>query len=116
MRRLSASLGGRQGRLILAQYPLTAYVNADEALAAIQTDASFACTARLADQALSAYVPVFAYEFNDEHAPEFFCRRSAIRMGPPTDRNCNTCFRQRISRTCRARWSNFAAVSDRWRK
>jgi para-nitrobenzyl esterase len=64
--------GGQAGPLILAQYPLTAYVNADEALAAIQTDASFACTARLADQALSAYVPVFAYEFNDEHAPEIF--------------------------------------------
>ena len=33
---------------------------------------SFACPARLADQALSNYVPVFAYEFNDENAPEIF--------------------------------------------
>ena len=47
-------------------------MNADEALAAIETDASFACPARLADQALSFYVPVFAYEFNDENAPEIF--------------------------------------------
>jgi para-nitrobenzyl esterase len=27
---------------------------------------------RLADQTLSFYVPVFAYEFNDENAPEIF--------------------------------------------
>jgi hypothetical protein len=58
--------------LVLAQYPLSNYVNADEALAAIQTDSTFACPARLADQALSNFVPVFAYEFNDQDAPEIF--------------------------------------------
>ena len=67
-----AEFGPQAGPLVLAQYPLGAYVNADEALAAIETDASFACPARLADQALSFYVPVFAYEFNDENAPEIF--------------------------------------------
>ena len=64
--------GPQAGPLILAQYPLAAYVDADEALAAIETDSSFSCTARLVNQALSAYVPVFAYEFTDEHAPEIF--------------------------------------------
>jgi hypothetical protein len=54
------------------QYPLTNYLNADEAIAAIETDFAFACPARLVDQALSRYVPVFAYEFNDEDAPEIF--------------------------------------------
>jgi para-nitrobenzyl esterase len=67
-----AEFGPQAGPLVLAQYPLGAYVNADEALAAIETDASFACPARLANQALSVYVPVFAYEFNDENAPEIF--------------------------------------------
>jgi para-nitrobenzyl esterase len=67
-----ANFGPQAGPLVLAQYPLSAYVNADEALAAIETDASFACPARLADQALSVHVPVFAYEFNDENAPEIF--------------------------------------------
>jgi para-nitrobenzyl esterase len=69
---LLAEFGPQAGPLVLAQYPLSAYVNADEALAAIETDASFACPARLADQALSFYVPVFSYEFNDENAPEIF--------------------------------------------
>ena len=69
---LVAEFGPQAGSLVLAQYPLGAYVNADEALAAIETDSSFACTARLVDQALASYVPVFAYEFKDETAPEIF--------------------------------------------
>jgi para-nitrobenzyl esterase len=69
---LLAEFGPQAGPLVLAQYPLGAYVDADEALAAVETDSSFACPARLADQALSFYVPVFAYEFNDENAPEIF--------------------------------------------
>ena len=64
--------GPQAGPLVLTKYPLRSYSNADEALAAIQTDALFACPARLADQALSLHVPVFAYEFNDEKAPEIF--------------------------------------------
>jgi para-nitrobenzyl esterase len=69
---LAATFGSEAGLLVFAQYPLSSYTNADEALAAIQTDSSFACPARLADQALSRFVPVFAYEFNDEDAPEIF--------------------------------------------
>jgi len=67
-----AAFGPQAGPLVLAQYPLTNYLNADEAIAAIVTDFAFACPARLVDQALSRYVPVFAYEFNDEDAPEIF--------------------------------------------
>jgi para-nitrobenzyl esterase len=69
---VSAAFGSKAGPFVLAQYPLSNYVNADEALAAIQTDSTFACPALLADQALSNYVPVFAYEFNDQDAPEIF--------------------------------------------
>jgi para-nitrobenzyl esterase len=67
-----AVFGPLVGPLVLAQYPLISYANAQKALAAIQTDSSFACPVRLADRALSFYVPVFAYEFNDEKAPEIF--------------------------------------------
>ena len=67
-----AAFGPQAGPLVLAQYPLTHYLNADEAIAAIGTDFGFACPARLVDQALSRYVPVFAYEFNDKDAPEIF--------------------------------------------
>jgi para-nitrobenzyl esterase len=55
---------------IAAQYPLSAYPSPAVALGAVGTDAIFACPALTADQSLSQYVPTFAYEFNDENAPE----------------------------------------------
>jgi para-nitrobenzyl esterase len=55
---------------IAAQYPLSDYSSPAVALGAVGTDAIFACPALSAEQALSAYVPTYAYEFNDAHAPE----------------------------------------------
>jgi para-nitrobenzyl esterase len=60
---------------ILGIYPLTNFpppagvVSAPLALGALGTDVVFACPARNAAQAVSAYVPTYAYEFNDENAP-----------------------------------------------
>ena len=58
--------------LVLAQYPLGNYASPDLAVGALGTDSIFSCPARAADQALSAQVPTFAYEFNDINAPEVF--------------------------------------------
>jgi para-nitrobenzyl esterase len=61
--------------LINTEYPLINYppppgvVSAPQALGALGTDVTFACTARNADLLLSQYVPTYAYEFNDENAP-----------------------------------------------
>jgi para-nitrobenzyl esterase len=55
---------------IAARYPLSAYPSADLALGAVGTDAIFACNARKVDQMASKYVPTYAYEFADEHAPQ----------------------------------------------
>jgi para-nitrobenzyl esterase len=38
----------------------------------VGTDAIFACPALSAQESLSRYVPTYAYEFNDENAPERF--------------------------------------------
>jgi para-nitrobenzyl esterase len=54
------------------QYPLSRYPSPPVALGAVATDALFACHALTAEQSLSRYVPVYAYEFNDENAPELF--------------------------------------------
>ena len=55
-----AEFGPQAGRLVLEQYPLNPNAPVAETLAAIQTDSSFACSARLADQLLSSVgVPVF---------------------------------------------------------
>jgi para-nitrobenzyl esterase len=58
--------------VIAAQYPLSAFPSASVALGAVGTDAIFACPALTIDQSVSKFVPTFAYEFNDENAPELF--------------------------------------------
>jgi len=58
--------------IIAAQYPLTAYSSPSVALGAVGTDAIFACPALSIDESVSRFVPTFAYEFNDENAPENF--------------------------------------------
>jgi para-nitrobenzyl esterase len=58
--------------IIAAEYPLSAFPSPSVALGAVGTDAIFACPARTIDQSVSQFVPTFAYEFNDENAPENF--------------------------------------------
>lgn len=69
---IAATFGGALAPSVIAHYPLSSYPSPDEAFAAAVTDPTFSCTARLADQLLSQSVPTFAYEFNDENAPELF--------------------------------------------
>jgi para-nitrobenzyl esterase len=65
---VSAAIAGA----IAAQYPLSRYPSPPVALGAIGTDAIFACHALTAEWSLARYVPTFAYEFNDENAPQLF--------------------------------------------
>jgi para-nitrobenzyl esterase len=58
--------------LVQAQYPGNSFPSYDQAVGALGTDAIFACTARFADELASAFVPTFAYEFNDGNAPQNF--------------------------------------------
>jgi para-nitrobenzyl esterase len=71
---ISSTLGvpAAVAAVIAAQYPLTAYASPPVALGAVGTDAIFACPALSIDQSLSRFVPTFAYEFNDQNAPEDF--------------------------------------------
>jgi para-nitrobenzyl esterase len=57
---------------IAAQYPLSAFASPAIALGAVGTDAIFACHAQTLDDSVSKFVPTYAYEFNDENAPELF--------------------------------------------
>ena len=56
---------------ILARYRLADYATPQLALDAVQTD-PLSCRSRNADQLLSKFVPVYAYEFNDRTAPFYF--------------------------------------------
>jgi para-nitrobenzyl esterase len=61
------------------QYPLSSYSSPAVALGAVGTDAIFACPALVAETDLSRYTPAYAYEFNDENAPN----RSLPSLGFP---------------------------------
>jgi para-nitrobenzyl esterase len=71
---ISSTLGvpAAVASVISAEYPLSAYPSPSVALGALGTDAIFACPALTIDQSVSRYVPTYAYEFNDENAPQNF--------------------------------------------
>ena len=71
---ISSTLGvpAAAAAIIAAKYPLTAFSSPSVALGAVGTDAIFACPGLAIDQSVSRFVPTFAYEFNDENAPELF--------------------------------------------
>ena len=67
---------------VLNQYPLSNYNDsAPIALGAAGTDRGFACPALSGDRSLAQWVPTYAYEFNDEHAPSFFDRPVSFPLG-----------------------------------
>jgi len=58
---------------LLAQvYPLANYPSPGVALGTLATDAAFSCNARKADDLFAGFVNTYAYEFNDQNAPELF--------------------------------------------
>jgi para-nitrobenzyl esterase len=66
---------------IAAEYPLSAYSSPSVALGAVGTDEIFACPALTVDESLSKYVPTYAYEFNDQNAPERYLAPSGFPYG-----------------------------------
>jgi para-nitrobenzyl esterase len=71
---IAAVLGVSDARAatIAAQYRLSSYPLPDVAFATLVSDANFACPALQVDRWTSKRVPTFAYEFNDNNAPERF--------------------------------------------
>jgi para-nitrobenzyl esterase len=60
------------GSVVLSVYPFASYPSAGVALATSETDVVFACPERNVVRSLSQYVATYAYEFNDENAPDLF--------------------------------------------
>jgi para-nitrobenzyl esterase len=55
---------------IVAEYPVASFASPPVALGAVGTDAIFACNSLNEVSQLSKFTPTFAYEFNDENAPQ----------------------------------------------
>jgi para-nitrobenzyl esterase len=71
---IASVLGVSAGRAsaVAAEYPLAAYPAPVVALSTLVSDANFACPALQVDRWTSKRVPTFAYEFDDDAAPQLF--------------------------------------------
>jgi para-nitrobenzyl esterase len=117
-----ASLVGPIAPLVAAQYPLGSFPSADLAFAAAGTDAVFACPALAADISMSQFVPLSAYEFNDEDAPQLFLPPVTFPYGADHGSELQYLFtlpsavphppftaqQQQLSTTMQHYWTNFA--------
>jgi para-nitrobenzyl esterase len=125
---IAATLGVSAGQaaVIAGQYPLSAYPSAPIAFSALDTDQNFSCPALQVDKWTSRFVPTFAYEFNDENAPERFIDPASFDFGaaheselqylfglpnPPTQyAGLLTAAQQQLASAMRHDWTNFAAT------
>jgi para-nitrobenzyl esterase len=108
---------------IAAEYPLGAFPSSDVAFSTLVSDANFACPALQVDRWTSERVPTFAYQFNDDNAPERFAGL------PPAATHSSeiqyifdqpnapipgalTADQQALAAGMRAAWASFAANGD----
>ncbi len=108
---------------IAAEYPLDAYPSPDVALSTLVSDANFACPALQVDRWTSTHVPTFAYQFDDDRAPERFAplppaatHSSEIQYifdqpNAPIPGTLNA-DQQVLAASMRAAWASFAANGD----
>jgi para-nitrobenzyl esterase len=110
---------------IAAEYPLTAYPAAILALSVLVSDANFACPALQVDRWTARRVPTFAYQFDDDTAPQLFAgpdlppiatHSSEIQYlfdqpNAPFPATLNTT-QEKLADSMRAAWANFAASGD----
>ena len=68
---LAAFYGVQNALRVQVEYPIAGYHSPSEALGAAETDSYMACSSWKLDNWLSAYIPVYAYQFNDRNAPMY---------------------------------------------
>ncbi len=121
---ISSTLGvpSAAAAVIAAEYPLSAFSSPSVALGAVGTDAIFACPALTIDQSVSRFVPTFAYEFNDENAPQNFLPPLGFPYGAAHASEIQylmdlpavlfpgtlTAAQQQLAATMQGYWTNFA--------
>jgi para-nitrobenzyl esterase len=122
--RIASTLGvpAAAAAAIAAEYPLSRYSSPSVALGAVGTDAIFACPALTAERSLAAYTPTYAYEFNDENAPERYLPPVGFPYGAAHESEVQYLFalantrypgllsasQQRLAQAMKDYWTNFA--------
>ena len=110
---------------IASEYPLAAYPAPVVAFSTLLSDANFACPALQVDQWTAARVPTFAYEFDDDTAPQIFAGPKLPPIATHTSEiqylfdQPNAPFatplnptQEALAATMRLAWANFAAAGD----
>ena len=110
---------------VAAEYPLAAYPAPVLALSTLVSDANFACPALQVDRWTARRVPTFAYQFNDDTAPQIFAgpnlppiatHSSEIQYlfdqpNAPFAAPLNST-QETLASSMRTAWANFAATGD----
>jgi len=110
---------------IAAEYPLSAYPAPILALSVLASDANFACPALQVDRWTARRAPTFAYEFDDDTAPQLFAGPSLPPIATHSSEiqylfdQPNAPFvaalnptQEVLAASMRAAWANFAANGD----
>ncbi|TFW00179.1 carboxylesterase/lipase family protein [Leifsonia flava] len=110
---------------IAAQYPLSKYAQPALAFSAANSDANFSCPALAVDSAASLYVPTYAYDFNDNTAPERFIPSPPLPTTATHQSELQYLFdlpnalpatlntdQEALATTMRAAWTKFAATGS----
>jgi para-nitrobenzyl esterase len=110
---------------IAVEYPLNLYPAPILALSVLVSDANFACPALQVDRWTARQVPTFAYEFDDDTAPQLFAGPSLPPIAThsseiqylfgqpnaPFPATLNPA-QEALAASMRAAWANFAAHGD----
>jgi para-nitrobenzyl esterase len=126
---IAAVLGVPDARAtaVAAEYPLASYDSPVAALSTLVADANFACPALQVDRWTSRRVPTFAYQFNDDSAPQRFAPPGAV-MPPIATHSSEIQYlfdqpntpvpatldadQERLASEMRAAWATFAAFGN----
>ena len=125
---IASALGVSEARAaaIAAEYPLDTFPTPSAAFSALVGDANFACTALQVDRWTSQRVPTFAYEFNDDAAPQRYAPPGAVAPVATHSSELQYLFdlpnapvpgtlnagQEALSASMRAAWISFAANGD----
>jgi para-nitrobenzyl esterase len=125
---IASVLGVTEARAaeIAAEYPLNTYPTPSVAFSALVGDANFACPALQVDRWTSSQVPTYAYEFNDDAAPQRFAPPGAVAAVATHSSELQYLFdlpnapvpgaldtdQEALSASMRAAWASFAASGD----
>jgi para-nitrobenzyl esterase len=122
---IEAELGlpAAAAQAVAAKYPVANFSSPPVALGAAGTDVVFACPALTVDQSASKFVPVHAYEFADENAPERFLPPLGFPYGAAHASEIQYLFdlsaaipgplnaaQQQLSAAMQQYWTNFAKI------